>query len=166
MRKIDRVYVHCSDSVWGNIVDVTKWHTERGLTNAQGECGYHYIIYNGYLRPPDRDWHPPMSGTDGYDPKEDGKVVPARAVERPGAHVAGANKSSIGICLIGKQSFTPRQFESLKKLVASILDTYELEPMDVLGHREYWETRGETARKTCPNFPVEKLRNELGGING
>lgn len=166
MRRITRIYVHCSDSVWGNLEDVTLWHKERGLVDAAGNCGYHFIIYNGYLKPPNKDWHPPMPGSDGYDPREDGKVVPARPVERPGAHVAGDNKYSIGLCLVGKASFTEKQMSSLKKKVAELLDTYELEPGDVMGHREFWESRGEVARKSCPNFSLDKLRNELGGING
>lgn len=154
MRKIDKVYIHCSDSVWGNHGAITEWHKQRGLTNAAGEMGYHYLILNGLLTAED-------AKRGDYKADMDGMIVEGRKVETAGAHVAGDNKNSIGICLVGKYAFTEKQVEALIDLCREIIGVYDLDPDDFWGHREYWEMNGGAAPKTCPNFKVESIRKVL-----
>lgn len=154
MRKIEKVYIHCSDSTWGNAAIITKWHQERGLTNAAGEMGYHYVILNGILTAEDN-----KAGV--YKADLDGMIVEGRPIEKAGAHVANDNKTSIGICLIGKYAFTEKQVEAVIDLCRELINVYDLDPDDVWGHREYWELNGGAAQKTCPNFKVESIRKVL-----
>lgn len=154
MRKIDKVYIHCSDSLWGNHAAITQWHKERGLTNQAGEMGYHYLILNGVPT------YESLKANE-YKGDMDGLIVEGRPIEKAGAHVANDNKNSIGICLVGKHSFTEKQIEALIDLCREIIGAYDLDPDDFWGHREYWEMNGGAAPKTCPNFKVETIRKVL-----
>ena len=78
------------------IEDIDRWHTDRGfrrgaewLARQNGRLfsiGYHFVIYT--------------SGT----------VATGRHLEEIGAHVAGSNARSIGICMVGTDRFTPAQW--------------------------------------------------------
>lgn len=116
------VVIHCSDSPQGRGDDastIDRWHRERGF-----DCiGYHYVIL------------------------EDGTIQPGRPHGAMGAHAKGYNHYT-GICLIGIDSFTPQQFNSLEVLIGN----FDV-PLDrVLGHYEVSDT------KTCPNFDVEAFK--------
>lgn len=154
LRKIDKIYVHCSDSAWGSHAAITDWHQKRGLTNSAGEMGYHFIILNGLLSAE-------AIKLNEYKDDLDGMIVEGRRIEIAGAHVAGDNKSSIGICLIGKHAFTEKQIEALIDLCRELITGHDLDPDDVWGHREYWEMNGGLPQKTCPNFKVESIRKIL-----
>ncbi len=129
-REVNLVVIHCSDSdnpAHDNIETIKKWHVEeRGFSDV----GYHYFI------------------------NQSGDVFPGRSEDTVGAHVAGFNSGSIGICLSGRQSFTGAQFRALKELVADICAGYGLDPKtQVKGHRDL------NPGKTCPNFEIqEKLK--------
>jgi len=130
MRKIKKIIIHCSDSTWGSAGVIKKWHLARGWT----DCGYHYIILNGQISKRTRhEW-------------KDGLIEPCRPIETAGAHCRGHNKDSIGICLIGKKSFSYRQMKSLTFLVESLKNQFP--GSDVFGHNEF------SKYKTCPNFKV------------
>ena len=86
MREIKSIVIHCSDSEWGGVADIDRWHKERGWDG----CGYHFVITNGVTK-----------AHDDYKPEADGLIQNGRDVEKPGAHVRGHNKYSVGICLIG-----------------------------------------------------------------
>lgn len=66
------------------------------------ECGYHYII------------------------NPDGVVTAGRTLEYIGAHAkaGGRNRDSIGICLIGKDEYFPKQLVSLKNLISHLKVMY------------------------------------------
>ena len=59
------------------------------------------------------------------------------------------HKISLGVCLIGKKSFTKNQFESLEKVLISWKEKYP--KSIIIGHNVVSDTG-----KTCPNFNVKK----------
>lgn len=147
-RKIERIIIHCSDSPNGRslftgklgdkhfttpLQEIDRWHQERGFKRlpewrkrqkpALTSIGYHFLIYTA------------------------GAVAGARHVDEVGAHAQGYNATSLGICLIGHDRFTRAQWESLKRLVESLLSSYP--GAQVIGHRGL-----PGVSKTCPNFDV------------
>lgn len=143
MRAINEIIVHCSatppDWMQGQGVmakrdEIDRWHKARGWKGI----GYHYVI--------DRD----------------GSVAPGRPVSQIGAHVAGHNRGSIGICLIGGKwpdgrwglktdafanHFTPQQDAALRGLLMELSETHPT-IKHIKGHNDY------TDKKGCPSFKV------------
>jgi hypothetical protein len=149
MRKIERVYVHCSASGFGTLEWIRSIHQkERGWT----DIGYHYLITNGIAKK-----------GDPYNEKEDGRVYRGRGENRVGAHVLGDNTKSLGVCLIGTDTFTPKQMSSLAVLIHDLCKRHGIlpGPDTVLGHREYWDRRKEPREKECPGFDLVALRQNL-----
>lgn len=130
-RFIDKIILHCSASPNGRphtVQDVDAWHRRVGYRRGNPiinpdlkSIGYHYVIYI------------------------DGTVHTGRGVEEVGAHVAGHNQYSIGICLIGKDKFTRAQWLSVSELVHILSKAYPA--ADVVGHRDLPDVH-----KTCPCF--------------
>ena len=135
MRQITGIVIHCSASANGDarvtrdVID--KWHREKGWS----EIGYHYVI------------------------EIDGFTNSGRELERIGAHVAGSNAKTVGICMIGTDKFSVKQWNSLNAMVRELREKYP--EASVMGHRDYspdkdgdgvvepWEFL-----KTCPGFSV------------
>jgi hypothetical protein len=83
MREINEIIIHCTAtnpswyadrSVDDVVAEIRRWHVEE---RNWSDIGYHAIIHR------------------------DGSVGHGRPVERPGAHVAGRNKHTIGVSLVG-----------------------------------------------------------------
>lgn len=134
MRKIDKLFVHCSatkPSMDIGAREIRDWHTAKPPRgNGWKDIGYHYIIRrNGFI--------------------EDG-----RPVEQVGAHVAGHNAHSIGICLVGgidnsgkpEANFTQEQWKMLERLLRMLKAQYPR--ATIHGHNEF-------ASKACPSFDVQ-----------
>lgn len=155
MRPITRIVVHCSDSHWGSLQAITQWHMERGLTDSEGNCGYHFIILNGYPTATS------LRVSDGYVADQDGQIVAGRPVEYTGAHCKGWNTGSVGICLIGKTMFSEKQIKALLNLCAEMMVEHNILWYNVQGHREYWESKDQTPPKSCPNLTMSILRDIL-----
>lgn len=165
MGQIKNVIVHCSDSDWGSMREVNKWHKERfSMTEDLLYVGYHFVILNGRILP------------DLFLSSLNGAIEPGRRLDEDkfiednevGAHALGYNEGSIGVCLIGRRnpktgelSFTPTQFDSLKNLLTDLCRQYGLGANDVLGHGE--TEQGKAQGKTCPDFNVGDLRTWLKG---
>ncbi len=129
MRTINKIIIHCSATPEGRNVtvkDIDSWHRNRGFD----KIGYHHVIYL------------------------DGSIHTGRAEEIIGAHTAGHNASSIGICYIGgvdtsmkpKDTRTPQQKTSLRNLIKDLQKKYP--GATVHGHNEF-------AAKACPSFNVQ-----------
>lgn len=111
--------------------EITRWHEDRGWTTI----GYHWVI------------------------RRDGTVEKGRREGSVGAHVAGHNADSIGICLVGglsqtgfpEDNFTTAQRKALRKLINEILGRYP--GCRVLGHHDL------DPKKDCPCFNVPKWWN-------
>lgn len=133
MRKIDKIIIHCAATPEGKdftVEQIRSWHVKgRGWR----DIGYHYVIYR------------------------DGSVHNGRPVEQAGAHTAGHNANSIGICYVGgisndgkktpKDTRTPAQKVALVRLIKKLKDMYG-GSITIHGHNEF-------ARKACPSFKVK-----------
>lgn len=138
MKKWRGIVVHCSDSSWGTARDIDRWHKERGFS----EIGYHFVIMNGYLH------------NDDQLEILDGSIERGRNLEKHGAHALNFNRTHIGICSISNGYYTEAQAKSLFNLVVELMERYNIDIDDVLGHNE-------VSHKKCPCFNVEVLRDAL-----
>jgi N-acetyl-anhydromuramyl-L-alanine amidase AmpD len=134
---VDEVIIHCSatrPSWFGNntleekIAEIRRWHV---VDRKWKDIGYHFLV--------DRD----------------GKIGRGRAETVLGAHTAGQNAGTLGVCLLGghgssekdafEDNFTPAQRTSLTWLVQNIASRTPIKR--VTGHNQY-------AAKACPGFRV------------
>ncbi len=137
MREIKQLIIHCAATT--PVMDIgaeeiTRWHVdERGWSGI----GYHYVLRrNGVIEL-------------GRDLDNDGNVD-----EEIGAHAAGFNKNSIGICMVGgvdmqgaaSCNFTRHQWASLPNLIIDLLRRYP--HAEVCGHHDV------NPVKACPTFNV------------
>ena len=120
---INFLIVHCSDTPdTQNLtaIDIHKMHLGFGWNGI----GYHKVILRN------------------------GEIENGRPEYWKGAHVKGKNLVSLGVCLIGRNNFTNKQFNSLEVLLKSWKRMY---PHAIIeGHCDT-----ETTNKTCPNFNVK-----------
>lgn len=135
---VTSIFVHCSatradwmedNPLSAKIAEIGRWHEKRGWN----KIGYHWII--------DRN----------------GEIAKGRDEHIPGAHVAGHNTGSIGICLIGghgssendpfSKNYTPEQELALLNLIEDIKTRAKI--TKVRGHNE-------VAAKACPGFNVKR----------
>lgn len=127
MRKINKIVIHCADTPSKMDIgrdEIDSWHKARGWAGI----GYHWVI------------------------RRDGTVEAGRPITQPGAHVAGHNHDSIGICVVGGKpdfNFTFAQLEMLKDVVEQMRAIVGNVP--VLGHRDL------DPGKECPTFDVTAL---------
>ena len=111
MRKITKHIIHCSDSLYGDVQSIKRYHLSKGWL----DIGYHFVI------------------------KQDGTIELGRPLEKMGAHCKGHNKHSIGTCLIGRKVFTDKQFASLKKLHKTLVSA--IGELEVYGHYQLTENK-------------------------
>ena len=126
------IVIHCSDSKFGSSIEIDKWHRENGWNNI----GYNFVICNGQIE------------NNTYLDCMDGAIERGRDIDKSGAHARGYN-DHIGICLIGIDRFTEKQFKSLEKLILDLIPKYQINIEDIIGHNEVSE-------KSCPNFDVKE----------
>jgi hypothetical protein len=135
MRNVNKIIVHCSDTPAEMDIgakEITVWHTSPPPTgNGWKAIGYAYIIRRDGMMELGRD-------LDG-----DGDVV-----EEIGAHAAGFNSHSIGVCMVGRDSFTDDQFRMLRWLCNELTSIHQ--EAEVLGHRDL-----PGVKKSCPGFDVK-----------
>lgn len=173
-RQVDLVVIHCSATPSGKWLHgapaspgwvspaktIDNWHAERGFHRGDaararfnpelGSIGYHYVI------------------------DLDGAVYTGRHVDEPGAHVAGFNARSVGICLVGGAErdarYTVGQWRSLGRLVRELCLAVPMVPAmplypragnGVCGHRDLSPDLNNDGAitsaewlKTCPGFDV------------
>ena len=129
-RRIDLIVVHCSatrsDSPT-SLEAITAWHQARGFATI----GYHYYI------------------------TRDGELHCGRPLHQVGAHAAGYNRHSIGVCYEGgltadgtpADTRTPEQRDTLCRLLQRLKKDYP--DALVKGHRDL-----PGVKKECPCFDV------------
>ena len=83
--QVTYIVIHCSDDKFKlhNAFDIHKLHLSFGWDGI----GYHKVI------------------------QRNGAIELGRPEYWVGAHVYGYNKNSLGVCLIGKNNFTQKQFK-------------------------------------------------------
>lgn len=143
MRKINKIIIHCSDSEWGDIKEIRRWHLEPPMN--YDDIGYHFVVLNCYPTYESWDKGQPI-------PNKDGRIETGRPIEIKGAHVKGHNFDSIGICLIGKKVFSLPQITFLRRKIEELRQVYG--DLTVHGHYEFDD------KKTCPNLDMEYLRDQ------
>lgn len=156
MRAVNLIVIHCSATPQGRqvtVYDLDKWHAERGFQRQAAAAaafnpglkhiGYHYLI----------------------DLK--GEVFTGRDVEEVGAHVAGHNARSVGVCMVGMKRFTAAQWAALRRLVIGLRAAYP--GARICGHRDLSpDADGDGVvepqewLKDCPTFDVKSWL--LGGM--
>ena len=129
--------MHCSDTPPGmdiGAAEIREWHLERDFI----DIGYHWVI------------------------PRNGSLEHGRPADTIGAHTYGYNATSVGVCLVGRDSFTEAQWITLHHLVSSLRETYP--DAEVCGHNEF-------SHKACPGFNVkdwwgEDERTRTSGSDG
>lgn len=114
--KTDLIVIHHSATVQGNVDSFRQHHVkERGWDDV----GYHFVITNGNGGP-------------------DGQVQIGRDMRKQGAHALGRNHRSVGICLVGTDTFTDKQKKSLVDVIVFVCWTYKIYPSwkTIEGHHE------------------------------
>ena len=178
-RHIDLVVIHCSATPSGKPLIqgkpntpgylnapkiINAWHAERGFNRQPAavkafssqlpSIGYHYVIDLA------------------------GEVWSGRAQQEVGAHVAGYNANSVGICMVGgaepAAQYTPQQWHSLAEVVSMVLAEHGIPCVapkrlaqmvvsaGVIGHRDLSPDANQDGQvkpnewlKTCPGFDVK-----------
>jgi N-acetyl-anhydromuramyl-L-alanine amidase AmpD len=164
-RKLNTIVIHCAATPNGKdfrAKDIDAMHKARkfkrdtqAARNFNPELkhiGYHYVITT------------------------DGHIEFGRGLEEVGAHVAGNNSKTIGICMIGTDKFTADQWESLRTCIINLSSIIQNKPhatadgalnafkdmgISIKGHRDYspdLNGNGIVEQKewikTCPGFSV------------
>lgn len=136
MRKIKKVVVHCtasSDSLDIGFREIDEWHRQRGFLSDTGiSCGYHWII------------------------RRNGSVEKGRPESETGAHAQGHNHDSIGVVWVGEKQIGFNQYKQLLRVLRGIIDLYDIDIMNVLGHNELPDVK-----KACPVIDMNRLRADL-----
>lgn len=171
-RSIDLIVIHCAATFSGKPINTSNktavqvidgWHLVRGFKRRDAAriaynpelsaIGYHYVI------------------------DLDGSIQTGRGLDEIGAHAAGFNKASIGICLIGGQErvarYTSMQWLSLMSLTCALATRFKI-PIapparlndtfiknGICGHRDLSPDLNQNGQieptewtKTCPGFDV------------
>ncbi len=153
-RDIRLIVIHCAATPNGRQLStntasiagvIDGWHRTRGFERAV-------------------DWRQrqnPTLAAIGYHVAIDttGVIATGRHLDEVGAHAAGFNSNSVGICMAGTDAFTGAQWAALK----AVVEDYRLRWPNarICGHRDLSPDRNGDGRvtpsewtKTCPGFDV------------
>jgi N-acetyl-anhydromuramyl-L-alanine amidase AmpD len=140
---INLIVVHCSATPNGisfSAADIHQMHVDRGFSGI----GYHKVI------------------------RTDGTIENGRPEYWFGAHVEGHNKKSLGVCLIGTDKFSDKQFDSLATLLADYKKIFGSK-LQITGHRDLSPDKDKDGIiephewvKLCPGFDVKSFIKKRG----
>lgn len=129
------IIVHHTGAEEKDAAQVRRYHLSLGWR----DIGYHYVI------------------------ERDGRVVPGRGLDQPGAHckAAGMNSKGIGVAVLGNLDAhppLPAQQKALEELLRELMRRFGISPQGVLGHREV-----SGAATSCPGrfMDLERLREAV-----
>lgn len=125
------IIVHCSDTKNGKSCDIETIRKDHIENRGFSDIAYHIII------------------------NIDGECHNGRPMNVVGSHTKGHNEGSIGICIIGSNKFTKRQFDSLLNKIDSIRQVYGIPLWETYTHAQF-DTAIEQG-KTCPNIKINHL---------
>lgn len=124
MRDLTHIVIHHSASARNTttVALIDQWHRARGFDGV----GYHFVITS------------------------DGKTHAGRHIDRPGAHVAGHNADTIGICVVGDNTkpgerWNPAQVTALLRTIDMLRAIHPV--LKVVGHRDLAPTE-------CPGLEI------------
>ena len=143
-RQINIIGLHCSDSPNGRSVtpaDIDQWHQEPSK-------GFHRTDYWRH------QFNTPLVAF-GYQYMidVDGTIYTGRHIDEIPAQAKGHNSNAVGICMIGKDRFTPPQWASLKTLVQDLQAKIKASAHG-LNAKPFGHYQWPDSHKTCPNFDV------------
>ena len=141
MRKIERIFVHCTAGPQNQKVQTILDYWKKSL--KWNSPGYHYII------------------------QPDGKIVQLLDESKPSNGVAGYNSTSINVCYIGGvdnkgraiDNRTEAQKNSLFNLLTYLKQQYP--KAHIMGHRDIWGKDSKKWKKWCPCFDAEQEYKEI-----
>ena len=141
MRKIKRIFIHCTAGPQTQTVEEIKkyWKRVRGWDTP----GYHYII------------------------KANGEIVNLQPEGKPSNGVTGYNSTSINVCYMGgvdrKGKAVDNRTDAQKASLATLLkDLHSRYPdAEILGHRDVWGPNPKDWKKMCPCFDVKSWWKEV-----
>lgn len=136
MRRIERIFVHCTAGPQTQTVETIKkyWKTVKKWNNP----GYHYII------------------------KPDGEIVPLQPEDKPSNGVQGYNSTSINVCYIGGVDRQGRAVDNRTdaqkaSLIAILKELHSRYPdAEIMGHRDIWGSDRSKWKKECPCFNAKE----------
>ena len=134
MRTISRIIVHHSASPpdTTTLEDIDRWHRSRGFNGA----GYHFVC------------------------EADGRIRKGRPIAQHGAHAKGANRDSVGICIVGDNTReNERWTEAQRFALVDLVDALRLVfgPLPVLRHRD-------VAATECPGLDDAEWTALVAGL--
>lgn len=133
------IVIHCSatrPSMDVGAKEIDRWHKAQGWQ----KIGYHYVI------------------------RRNGHLETGRREDEIGAHAAGHNHNSIGVCWVGgvhedslgpEDNRTDEQKAALANIVRTLHGKYP--QAHILGHTDL-----PNVNKACPSFDVAKWLKEIG----
>jgi len=133
-KSTESIVIHCSatkPTMDIGLNEIRKWHVK---DNGWRDVGYHYIV------------------------RRNGEVELGRRHDDTGAHAAGYNHKTIGVCMVGgmaddnsaQNNFTDKQWTAVKDLLNQIKVDYP--GVNIIGHNEI-------SSKECPSFDVQEWLN-------
>ena len=136
MRSIMLIIIHCSAVQPGqrsSALDIDCWHRALGWKSG----GYHFVI------------------------RRDGTIETGRSIEEVGAHCAGHNRYSVGVCYEGglgadgrsADTRTPQQVKALRELMERLHG--EFPKAVIVGHHDL------NPQKACPCYDVVSEYRDL-----
>lgn len=168
MRTIDAIVIHCAytpPDMDVGVEEITRWHTDPE-DQDDGSVLYYGEQYPSRDELPEevRDRHGNGWSDCGYHwvITRDGRREEGRPVDQPGAHVAGHNDTTVGICLVGGKpeqgsgadcNFTAAQWRELERTVKMFHQ--QTGSLPVYGHRDY------DKRRSCPCFDAKAWAQTL-----
>ena len=141
MRSINLLVVHYSavrPYRTSSADEINEWHKKRVTHGIHWKgIGYHYVV------------------------RRDGSIETGRPLSEPGAHCAGHNKYSIGICYEGgldnngdaADTRTPAQKQALRKLLEELHAQFP--KALIVGHHDL------NPRRPCPVYDVTSEYRDL-----
>lgn len=143
MRKIERIFVHCTA---GNQKQTLQQLKDEFIRRGWKNPGYHYVVF------------------------PDGKLVQLLSEDKVSNGVQGYNSTSINVSYIGgidKQgrpldNRTQAQKDTLYALLMYLKQQYP--KAHILGHRDIWGKNSKNWKKYCPCFDAEEEYKEINNM--
>jgi hypothetical protein len=132
------------------LAEINAWHKEKGLTDAYGNCGYHFFI------------------------PANGDLMMGRPIDDWGCQVKNWNDRSVGVCLAGnfnQEQPTEAQINTLVECLVKACRKYNLKYWNIYGHRDIkWLFFFNTTQTACPGdnlyARLKEIRLRVKGLLG
>lgn len=120
LRQVSALVVHHTAGGAETVPTVDRIHRQERGWDA---IGYHYLITNG-------------RSNDGIG-CEDGEIQIGRHEDTVGAHAKHRNAQSIGVCVVGTNTFTDAQLASLQRLMTHLCRRHGITPSSATIQRHH-----------------------------